>query len=159
MAEIVGKYLFGLLCVGVGLLILVSGDLFPGAINPQATPVGYVLLVMGAIVLFPQQYMRLVNPGLGSLTGNLVAHLNQIGVKATEIKPDSPEAIKRSVVAFSNDPLDASPWGVIRVEGRSIPLKRTSFEASSNTIVVPSASNILSLGHLSCFKRSPPKPP
>jgi len=120
LAELAGKYLFGLLCVGVGLLILASGDLFPGAINPQAVPVGYVLLVMGAIALFPQRYMRLVNPGLGGLTGNLVAHLNQIGVEATEIKPDSPEAIKRSVVAFSNDPLDAPPWGVIRVEGRSI---------------------------------------
>ncbi len=120
LAELVGKYLFGVLCVGVGLLILASGDLFPGAINPQATPVGFVLLLMGAIALFPRQYMSLVNPRLGNLTGELVNHLNQIGVKATEIKPDSPEAIKRGAKVFSNDPLDAPPWGAIKIEGRNI---------------------------------------
>ena len=41
-------------------------------------------------------------------------------MKATEIKPDSPEAIRRGAKVISNDPLDAPPWGVIRVEGRNI---------------------------------------
>jgi hypothetical protein len=120
IAELVSKYLFGAVCVCAGLLVLASQYLFPGAVNPQIYPVGYVLLMMGAIAFFPQQYMRLVNPGLGSLTGDLVTHLNKIGVKATEIKPDSAEAIKKSAKVFSNDPLDVPPWGVIKVEGRNV---------------------------------------
>jgi hypothetical protein len=120
IAELVSKYFFGAFCVCAGLLVLASQYLFPGAVNPQIYPVGYVLLMMGAIALFSKQYMMLVNPGLGSLNGDLVAHLNQIGVKATEIKPDSAEAIKKSVKVFGNDPLDAPPWGVIRVEGRNV---------------------------------------
>ena len=105
---------------GAGLFILASRYVFPGAINPQAYDLGYVLLLMGAIALFPRQYMRLANPRLGSLTGDLVSHLNQIGVKATDIRPDSPEAIKRGAKVFGNDPLDVPPWGVIKVEGRNV---------------------------------------
>jgi len=118
--EFVGKYLFGLFVVFAGLVIYASRYIFPGSINPEAINVVYVLLLIGAIALFPRQYMEIVNPRLGSLTGDLVSHLNQIGVKAAEIKPDNPEAIKRSAVAISNDPLDAPPWGLIKVEGRNI---------------------------------------
>lgn len=120
LTELISEYLFGLFLVSAGLLILASRYIFPGSLNPEVYNVGYVLLVMGAIALFPRQYMRLVNPRLGSLTSNLVSHLNQIGVKATEVKRDSPEAIKRRAMVVSNDPLDAPPWGVIRVEGRNV---------------------------------------
>ena len=120
IAELASKYLFGAICVCAGLLVLASRYLFPGAINAEIYPVGYVLLMMGAIALFSRQYMRLVNPGLGSLTSDLASHLNQIGVKATEIKSDSPEAIKHGVKVFGNDSLDVPPWGVIKVEGRNV---------------------------------------
>ena len=76
LAEITSKYLFGLFLAGAGLLILASRYIFPGSLNPDAYNVGYVLLVMGAIALFPRQYMQLVNPRLGGLTGDLVSHLN-----------------------------------------------------------------------------------
>jgi hypothetical protein len=33
--------------------------MFPGSLNPEVYPVGYMLLLMGAIALFPRQYIRL----------------------------------------------------------------------------------------------------
>jgi len=120
LSELIGKYLFGVVFVIAGLFILASRYVFPGSLNPEVYPVGYVLLFMGAIALFPRQYMRLVSPSLGNITNELVNHLNQIGVKAAEIKLDSPEAIKRETKVFGNDQLDVPPWGVIRVEGRNI---------------------------------------
>jgi hypothetical protein len=106
---------FGLVFFGLAALVLVGSILYPSVIPSDFLPIAFVLAVMGAIGGFPEQYMRLFNPRLGTITNELQSHLSQIGVDSYIIDLKGAEAIRHRDKLWL-------PTGAVKIRNRNIDL-------------------------------------
>lgn len=110
----------GLLFFCGAAAVLVGRVVYPGLVSNEVLPVALVLIVMGGIAGFPEQFFKLVNPRLENITNELQSHLTQIGVDSEILDPKGPGTIKHKPPVFGNDPLYVPPWGVVRVKNRNV---------------------------------------
>jgi hypothetical protein len=112
----------GLVFFVFAAIVVIGRFTYPNVVTDQVLPIAIVLVVMGGIAGFPEQFMKMMNPGLVNAPNNLQTHLTQMGVQSELIDSKSPEAIKHKPPTFSNDPIYVPPIGVAKISGRNIDL-------------------------------------
>jgi hypothetical protein len=115
--------IFGLVFLGLAALVVLVGIVIPSVI-PKDFPllgVAFVLTVMGAIGGFPEQYMKIFDPRLRNITGELQSHLSQIGVESYIIDRKGPEAVKHRDKLWL-------PTGIVRIKDRNMRARSPGIE-------------------------------
>ena len=115
------------------LAVLIGRFVYPNIITNEVLPVAIVLVIMGGMAGFPEEFMKIMNPGLGNIQNDLQTHLTNIGVEATVMDPKGPDVIQHKLPLFGNDPLYVPPMAVVKVYNRNIEFVET------RAMVIPGA--------------------